>query len=108
MTQRIIDRILRPQAPSAFNRLHAHASVVPHDDYEGKSPFLSLSEDWFALPAGFPTHPHRGMQTVTIVLDGALEHKDHTGSNSILLPGDVQWMTAGHGVLHSEMPHGTE
>jgi redox-sensitive bicupin YhaK (pirin superfamily) len=48
------------------------------------------------------------MQTVTVVLEGALEHKDHTGSNSVLRPGDVQWMTAGHGVLHSELPRGTE
>jgi redox-sensitive bicupin YhaK (pirin superfamily) len=48
------------------------------------------------------------MQTVTVVLEGALEHRDHTGAHGILRAGDVQWMTAGHGVLHSEMPHGDE
>ena len=47
------------------------------------------------------------MQTVTFILEGALEHRDHTGAHGILKAGDVQWMTAGHGVLHSEMPHGT-
>jgi hypothetical protein len=46
------------------------------------------------------------MQTVTVVLEGALEHRDHTGAHGILHAGDVQWMTAGRGVLHSEMPHG--
>ena len=48
------------------------------------------------------------MQTVTVVLEGAIEHRDHTGAHGILKAGDVQWMTAGHGVLHSEMPHGNE
>jgi redox-sensitive bicupin YhaK (pirin superfamily) len=48
------------------------------------------------------------MQTVTIVLEGAVEHRDHTGAHGILRAGDVQWMTAGHGVLHSEMPYGDE
>jgi redox-sensitive bicupin YhaK (pirin superfamily) len=48
------------------------------------------------------------MQTVTIVLEGTLEHRDHTGAHGILKAGDVQWMTAGHGVLHSEMPYGEE
>jgi redox-sensitive bicupin YhaK (pirin superfamily) len=46
------------------------------------------------------------MQTVTIVLEGAIEHRDHTGAHGVLSAGDVQWMTAGHGVLHSEMPKG--
>src|SRR5205807_526896 len=59
-------------------------------------------------PGGFEEHPHRGMQTVTFVLEGALEHRDHTGAHGVLRAGDVQWMTAGRGVLHSEMPHGGE
>ena len=48
------------------------------------------------------------MQTVTFVLDGALEHRDHTGGHGVLRQGDVQWMTAGHGVMHSELPHERE
>jgi len=53
---------------------------------------------------GAPDHPHRGFETVTYVLDGAVEHKDSTGGGGIIGTGDVQWMTAGRGVLHSEMP----
>jgi redox-sensitive bicupin YhaK (pirin superfamily) len=80
--------------------------VIGAEGWESTSPFLFLSEDWFSPPGGFEEHPHRGMQTVTIVLEGALEHRDHTGAHGILKAGDVQWMTAGHGVLHSEMPKG--
>ncbi len=53
---------------------------------------------------GFPPHPHRGFETVSYVLEGALEHKDSRGHQGRLGPGSVQWMTAGSGVLHSEMP----
>jgi quercetin 2,3-dioxygenase len=82
--------------------------VVGAEGWEKTTPFLFLSEDWFGAPKGFEEHPHRGMQTVTVVLEGALQHRDHTGAHGILRAGDVQWMTAGHGVLHSEMPHGNE
>ncbi len=82
--------------------------VIGTDDMRSISPFLRLSEDWFAAPGGFETHPHRGMQTVTFVLEGALHHRDHTGADGVLHAGDVQWMTAGRGVLHSEMPHEDE
>ena len=53
---------------------------------------------------GAPDHPHRGFETVSYVLDGRLEHKDSEGNTGVLNPGDVQWMTAGAGVVHSEMP----
>jgi quercetin 2,3-dioxygenase len=53
---------------------------------------------------GFPDHPHRGFETVTYVLEGAMEHRDSHGNHGILGPGDVQWMTAGSGLVHSEMP----
>jgi hypothetical protein len=82
--------------------------IVAPEDFAAISPFLVLVEDWFRAPAGFPTHPHRGIQTVTFVLDGALEHRDHTGGHGVLRQGDVQWMTAGHGVMHSELPHQAE
>ena len=82
--------------------------VVGAEGWENTTPFLFLSEDWFGAPKGFEEHPHRGMQTVTVVLEGAIEHRDHTGAHGVLKAGDVQWMTAGHGVLHSEMPHGRE
>lgn len=53
---------------------------------------------------GFPTHPHRGFETVTIMLSGAIEHKDSVGNHGRLMGGSAQWMTAGHGIVHSEMP----
>lgn len=69
-------------------------------------PFLVLSEDWFSTP-GFEWHPHRGLETVTTVLDGVLEHGDNLGNTGALHSGDVQWMTAGRGIVHSEMPSQT-
>ena len=78
--------------------------VIPPEDVAEHSPFLLMAEDWFAPPAGFPTHPHRGIETVTFVLAGELVHADHTGGTGRLGAGDVQFMTAGGGVMHSEMP----
>src|SRR5579863_1701649 len=54
--------------------------------------------------AGFPDHPHRGFETVTYVLEGAMEHRDSQGNHGVIAAGDVQWMTAGSGLVHSEMP----
>ena len=53
---------------------------------------------------GFPDHPHRGFETVTYMLEGAMLHRDHLGNQGHLRAGDVQWMTAAHGIVHSEMP----
>lgn len=74
-------------------------------------PFLLLDEmgpQELAAGAakGAPDHPHRGFETVTYMLSGAMEHKDSQGRSGRLTPGDVQWMTAGAGVIHSEMPEG--
>jgi redox-sensitive bicupin YhaK (pirin superfamily) len=71
-------------------------------------PFLLLDEMHSSRPEdfikGFPSHPHRGFETVTYVLDGAVDHKDSLGNHGHLGPGSAQWMTAGHGIIHSEMP----
>jgi redox-sensitive bicupin YhaK (pirin superfamily) len=71
-------------------------------------PFLMLdefgSDDPDAWIAGFPDHPHRGFETVTIMLDGRVKHADSVGNKGVLERGDVQWMTAGRGIIHSEMP----
>jgi len=75
-------------------------------------PFLMLDEFYSDNPddymAGFPAHPHRGFETVTYMLDGRMRHEDHMGNRGDLGPGDVQWMTAAHGIIHSEMPQQTE
>lgn len=71
-------------------------------------PFLMLdefrSDDAADYIAGFPPHPHRGFETVTYMLDGRMRHEDHLGNSGLLEAGGVQWMTAGRGIIHSEMP----
>lgn len=102
--ERTIARVERAQPPGRIAATHANRMVMAPDRFAEHSPFLMLAEDWFAPPAGFPTHPHRGMETVTLVIEGRMLHRDHTGGEGRLDPGDVQWMTAGKGVMHSEMP----
>ena len=75
-------------------------------------PFLMLDEFYSDNPddylAGFPSHPHRGFETVTYMLDGHMRHEDSVGNRGDLGPGDVQWMSAARGIIHSEMPQQTE
>lgn len=75
-------------------------------------PFLLLdcfeSDNADDYVAGFPTHPHRGFETVTYLLNGRMRHKDNAGNEGVIEPGGVQWMTAGKGILHSEMPEQEE
>lgn len=68
------------------------------DDFRGDRP-----EDYLA---GFPWHPHRGIETITYVLAGTVEHGDSLGNSGVISAGDVQWMTAGSGIIHQEMPKG--
>ena len=105
---RKVSRVSQVIPQGGSSQVENKQMVLGAEGWEKTTPFLFLSEDWFGAPKGFEEHPHRGMQTVTVVLEGALEHRDHTGAHGILRAGDVQWMTAGHGVLHSEMPHGGE
>lgn len=81
----------------------------PKSSFPEFDPFLLLDElgPIYLKPdqaKGAPDHPHRGFETVSYILDGRLEHKDSEGHTGLLNPGDVQWMTAGAGVVHSEMP----
>ena len=75
-------------------------------------PFLLLddfrSDDPDHFLKGFPWHPHRGIETITYVLKGDVEHGDSMGNKGIISSGDVQWMTAGSGIIHQEMPKGDE
>ena len=75
-------------------------------------PFLMLdafgSDSASDYIGGFPSHPHRGFETVTIMLEGRMRHKDSVGNIGLLEPGSVQWMTAGRGIIHSEMPEQQE
>lgn len=83
---------------------------IPGADY--LDPFLMLddfrNDDPLGYIAGFPPHPHRGFETVTYMLKGRMRHRDSAGNQGLLEGGSVQWMTAGRGILHSEMPEQTD
>jgi len=95
----------RPTSDGAGVKL---TRVIGQPDLDMIDPFLMLDEfrsdsanDYIA---GFPQHPHRGFETVTYMLAGRMRHGDNQGNSGLLTPGSVQWMTAGRGILHSEMP----
>jgi redox-sensitive bicupin YhaK (pirin superfamily) len=81
-------------------------------DTRETDPFLLLDDFRNDIPkdylAGFPWHPHRGIETITYVLAGTVEHADSMGNSGVIGAGDVQWMTAGSGIIHQEMPKGNE
>jgi len=82
--------------------------VIGTPELDMLDPFLLLdsfaSDDPDDYIAGFPPHPHRGFETVTYMLAGQMRHEDNTGRSGVIGPGGVQWMTAGRGIVHSEMP----
>jgi redox-sensitive bicupin YhaK (pirin superfamily) len=84
-----------------MSREHRVRQVLAPGNWSESDPFLMLAEDWFP-PGTFGDHPHRGFETVTLVLEGGVEHRDNHGGHGVLHPGDAQWMTAGRGVVHSE------
>lgn len=77
--------------------------VLPPGNWKEFDPFLLMMEDWFQQGT-FDFHPHRGMETITYVIEGKLKHEDNHGGYGVLEPGDVQYMTAGKGIIHSEDP----
>jgi len=105
--QRVVPSVLSSDGAGVKLRRSLGASQALRHD-----PFLMLDEFGTDNPddyiGGFPPHPHRGFETVTYMLDGHMQHKDHMGNTGDLGPGNVQWMTAGRGVIHSEMPRQTE
>ncbi len=82
--------------------------VIGQPALQELDPFLLLdafrSDNPDDYIAGFPSHPHRGFETVTYLLDGRMRHKDNAGNEGVIEPGGIQWMTAGKGIVHSEMP----
>src|SRR5687767_1072117 len=111
MTIRTLHRVIKSIATSDGAGVKLRRSIgqqrgLYHD------PFLMLDEFSSDNPgdyiAGFPAHPHRGFETVTYLLDGHMLHEDHLGNRGDLKSGGVQWMTAGRGIIHSEMPQQLE
>jgi quercetin 2,3-dioxygenase len=103
---RSVLRIDRPQVQQGMTAEHRVRPLMPaamRGDFAATDPFLALMEDWF--PRGvFGKHPHRGIETVTYVLEGRIDHYDNQGHQGVIRPGDVQWMTAGRGLIHNEIP----
>jgi redox-sensitive bicupin YhaK (pirin superfamily) len=109
MSIRPVKRIVQstPTLEGAGVKLRRAFGFGNTDDFD---PFLLLDDFRNDRPqdylAGFPWHPHRGIETITYVLAGTVDHGDSLGNKGTLGAGDVQWMTAGSGILHQEMPHG--
>ncbi|MFZ4523908.1 MAG: pirin family protein [Bacteroidales bacterium] len=104
---REIKRIIKGQATSDGAGVKL-TRILGHNTQDILDPFLLL--DFFGsdnpddFMAGFPSHPHRGIETVTYMLDGRVEHSDSMGNSGVIGKGDIQWMTAGSGIIHQEMP----
>ena len=111
MTTRTLQSVIPSQATSDGAGVKLRRSIGQSTQAR-LDPFLMLDEFGTENPddyiAGFPGHPHRGFETVTYMLDGHMLHEDHMGNRGDLKSGDVQWMTAGRGIIHSEMPQQTE
>src|SRR3982074_552116 len=89
---------VHPRGGFGFGNTSAFDPVLLLDDFRNDVPADFL--------AGFPWHPHRGIETITYVLAGTVEHGDSMGNRGVIGPGDIQWMTAGSGIIHQEMPKG--
>jgi len=105
---RTISQIIEPQLVVEGAGVLLRRSVSPRASNE-YDPFLLFDHFAFNNPLegpirGFPMHPHRGIETVTYILDGSVSHRDSLGNAGVIGPGDVQWMTSGRGILHEEMP----
>lgn len=111
MSTRRVEELLTARATSDGDGVRL-MRVFGGQDLSRFDPFLMLdefgSESSSDYIGGFPSHPHRGFETVTYMLDGHMQHRDHLGNVGELRNGDVQWMTAGSGVIHSEMPQQKE
>jgi redox-sensitive bicupin YhaK (pirin superfamily) len=102
--QREVARIDSPPIGRGMSELHRNRPLIPFGNWAFTDPFLVLMEDWF--PKGvFDRHPHRGIETVTYVIQGGLEHYDNHGHKGAIAKGDAQWLTAGRGLIHNEYPN---
>ena len=109
MSIRPVKRIVRSQPTMEGAGVHLRRAFG-FGNTEEFDPFLLLDDFRGDRPAdynaGFPWHPHRGIETITYVLAGTVEHQDSIGNRGVIEAGDIQWMTAGSGIIHQEMPKG--
>lgn len=108
---RTVKRVVTAQPASDGDGVKLWRSIGANQSIR-LDPFLMLdeivSDDAADYIGGFPAHPHRGFETVTYMLDGYMQHKDHMGNVGLLKPGGAQWMTAAHGIIHEEIPQQEE
>src|SRR5579883_1872359 len=109
MSIRPVKRLIQSQPTMEGAGVHLRRAFGFGDTSEF-DPFLLFDDFRNDNPAdyqaGFPWHPHRGIETITYVLAGGVEHADSLGNRGVISAGDVQWMTAGSGIIHQEMPQG--
>ncbi|HZY02799.1 MAG TPA: pirin family protein [Anaeromyxobacteraceae bacterium] len=107
MTERRVADVVTPEAVSDGAGVRLKRSIAT-ERLDHLDPFFLFdhfgSENPDDYLAGFPMHPHRGIETITYMLDGSVAHRDSIGNSGVIGAGDVQWMTAGSGILHEEMP----
>ncbi len=107
MTEREVKEVVTPVVASDGAGVRLKRSIATRT-LDHLDPFFLFdhfgSENAADYIAGFPMHPHRGIETITYMLDGSVSHKDSMGNSGVIGAGDVQWMTAGSGILHEEMP----
>jgi redox-sensitive bicupin YhaK (pirin superfamily) len=110
-TIRKINKVWQSKPTLEGAGVHLHRAFG-YDQVPQFDPFLLLDDFRGDDPAdylkGFPWHPHRGIETITYVLAGEVDHGDSLGNRGVITPGDVQWMTAGSGIIHQEMPKGDD
>ncbi|WP_406655613.1 pirin family protein [Methanolobus sp. ZRKC2] len=108
---RTVRKIIKSVPVTEGAGVHLRRAFSHHQTKE-TDPFLMLDEFHSDNPkeyeAGFPYHPHRGIDTITYMLAGKVTHSDNQGNKGVIGPGDVQWMTAGSGIIHQEMPAGDQ
>ena len=98
---RDVARIVKSEFKAGRAEGHRARRLIDGHDVAASDPFILMAEDF--MPRGaFGHHPHRGLETVTLVLDGVVEHFDSAGNEGLIKTGDAQWMTAGRGVIHNE------
>jgi len=107
MSNRTVEKVISGQATSdgagvQLVRMIGQPQLMELDPFLLLDAFRSNNPDDYI--AGFPAHPHRGFETVTYLLNGRMRHRDNAGNEGVIEPGGIQWMTAGRGIVHSEMP----
>ncbi|MCP2089973.1 UNVERIFIED_ORG: redox-sensitive bicupin YhaK (pirin superfamily) [Paraburkholderia sediminicola] len=100
---REVARIDNPEFVPGQAAGHSARRLIDAPDAAFADPFVLMAEDWTSQGA-FASHPHRGIETVTYVIEGSIEHRDNAGYEGVIRAGGVQWMTAGRGIQHEENP----